>query len=173
MDLLDFTAEDLYFDEAANPEVEQLLNTAAEAYGTPAAEQALLRAFSKAPEGLTVLVALYRYYYYQLRYEDALSVADRAMNVVANRLGIEPDWRTIDENDLANAVQQSMTQFRFYLYALKGSAYLNLRMGDPQGALERLQAIARLDEADRIGVKALIDLANDALAEQAGTTAVG
>lgn len=164
MDLLDFTAEDLYFDEAANPEVEELLNTSAEAYGTPAAEQALLRAFSKAPEGLTVLVALYRYYYYQLRYEDALDVSDRAMAVVAKRLGIEADWRKLDENDLANAVQQSMTQFRFYLYALKGSAYLKLRMGDAGAALERLQVIERFDEADRIGVKALIELASEALA---------
>lgn len=172
MDLLDFTAEDLYFDDDANPAVTGLLADAAEAYGTPVAEERLLRAYFKAPENLSVLVALYRYFYYQHRYDDALEVAERSMRVVSHRLGITQDWRALGETDLARGVQDSMTLFRFYLYALKGSAYLKLRIGLPQEALARLQVIAKLDPVDRMGVQPLIDLAKEALASGHDVTAV-
>ncbi len=172
VDLLDFTAEDLYFDEASGPEVARLLEAAADAYGTPAAEQLLLRAYFKAPDDLSVLVGLYRFYYYQHRYPDALDVADRALRVVAERLGLVPDWRDLGAADLAQGVQRSMTLFRFYLYALKGAGYLKLRMGEPGEALARLEVIANLDPEDRIGVKPLIDLAHAALAEVAAAPAL-
>lgn len=50
MDLLDFTDCALYFEAELSPEVEQLMHRAAECYGEPEAELALLRAFLHAPQ---------------------------------------------------------------------------------------------------------------------------
>ncbi len=79
VDLLDFVGEDLYFDKPMSPELASLLSAVAESYGTPAAEPLLLKAYFLAPDNFSVLVGLYRFFYYQHRYEDALRVADRAL----------------------------------------------------------------------------------------------
>ena len=68
MDLLDFTGEDMYFDHPPPAEVDELIAAAAEQYGTDAAEHSLMRAYFLAPEHLSVLVALYRFFYYRQRY---------------------------------------------------------------------------------------------------------
>ena len=75
MDLLDFVETELYFDEPLSTEVSQLLATASAEYGSLEAELALLRASVLSPKHLSVLVALYRYYFYQHRLVAALQVA--------------------------------------------------------------------------------------------------
>jgi tetratricopeptide (TPR) repeat protein len=170
MDLLDFTGEELYFDQPLSDGVEELLAAAAEGYGSEEAEQKLLTAYFLAPENFTVLVALYRYFYYQHRYGDALLVADRVLVITASLLGINSDWRRLTDMDLAYGVQHSMALTRFYLYALKGAGYLGLRLGDYQGARARLQKIVELDTSDRIGAKALLELAIEALGEHDKST---
>jgi hypothetical protein len=67
MDLLDFDPEPLYFDDPLAPEVDALLRAAAESYGEGQAEPHLMRAYFLAPRQPTVLVALYRYFYYRHR----------------------------------------------------------------------------------------------------------
>ena len=95
MDLLDFTGEDMYFDRPLSVEVEALIADAADRYGTDTAELSLMRAYLIAPEHLTVLVALYRFFYYRQRYPEALLVADRAITVASGELGLGKDWRTL------------------------------------------------------------------------------
>lgn len=129
MDLLDFTDCALYFEAELSPEVEQLMHRAAECYGEPEAELALLRAFLHAPDSLTVLVGLYRYYFYQHRLAEALDVAYRAMRLASARLGISDDWRRLDEHGLAVAAAQSFGLLRFYLLALKAAGVVLLRLG--------------------------------------------
>jgi hypothetical protein len=159
MDLLDFEAEALYFDDPLPEDVAELLDEAAGAYAEQRAEQPLLRAYFLQPEHLTVLVALYRYYYYQHRYPDAFLVAVRAMDTVARQLELCCDWQTLTPQTLAGAVTRSMTLTRFYLMALKGSAYLKLRMGAAEEGLARLEKVAELDADDRIGVRSLLEIA--------------
>jgi len=163
MDLMAFEGEALYFDEPLPEEVGDLLRRSAQAYGEAEAEHCLMRAYFLEPQHLTVLVALYRYFYYQHRYEDALRVADRALEVTAERLEIPRDWRELGMNRLAVGILQSMTLTRFYLMVLKGAGYLRLRTGDGAGGLERLLKVAELDSSDRLGVAALIAVARDAL----------
>lgn len=168
MDLLDFTAEDLYFDEPLAAEAEGLLAQASALYGgdPEAAGHALLRAHFLEPEHPTVLVALYRYFYYRHRYGDALRVAERVVRLTSRRLGIDPDWRRLDQASLGRAVVSSMTRTRFLLMAIKGAGYLCLRLGDAEGALARLEKLAALDSSDRLHVGGLVDLARARLAEQ-------
>jgi hypothetical protein len=163
MDLLDFEGQALYFDDELPAAVSELLKRAADAYGSSEAEHLLLRAYFREPAHLTVLVALYRYFYYQHRYEDAFLVADRAMAVVAERLELRSSWQQLNLQTLGGCILRSMTLTRFYLMALKGSGYLKLRMDETQEGLERLEKVAELDTDDRMGVRSLVQLARDEL----------
>ena len=95
MDLQDFEAEDLYFNATIDPEIAILLEEASGLYPQPEAETLLLRAYFLAPEDLNVLVALYRYFYYQHRLPDALNVAHKANAVSGKRLHLAEDWRDL------------------------------------------------------------------------------
>jgi tetratricopeptide (TPR) repeat protein len=162
MDLLDFTGEEMYFDHPPPAEVDALIAAAADQYGTDAAEHSLMRAYFLAPEHLTVLVALYRFFYYRQRYADALTVADRAIALAARELGLDPDWRAIDADALNQAATESMVLTRFLLLALKGAGFLLMRMERPAHALERLEKAAAIDDSDRLGLRDLLDWARRA-----------
>lgn len=170
VDLLDIDREILYFEEPLEPEVGHCLDAAAETYGEAHAEASLMRAYFLAPEHPTVLVALYRYFYYQHRLEDALRVAERVLGVFARRLELPEDWRELDDARLGNGVLISMTLVRFYMLALKGAGYLQLRLGDYEPALARLQKVVELDSSDRLGARALLDVAKASLQEQENST---
>jgi tetratricopeptide (TPR) repeat protein len=166
LDLLDFTGEDMYFDRPLPQGVDALIQRAAERYGSDEAELCLLRAYFLAPAHLSVLVALYRFYYYRQRYPDALTVADRAVTAAAGELGLDlgpdGDWRRLDDEHLGQAVMQSMAMTRFLLLALKGAGYLLMRMDRPAEAVERLEKVAAFDTGDRLGLGELLSWARKA-----------
>lgn len=164
MDLLDFTGGDLYYDTPPSPRTAELLRQAAECYPEAVAEGLLLEADALEPEHLEVLVALYRYYFYRHELERALAVAERALRVSGRELGLPADWRGITA--FGQDGGRSMVQTRFYLMALKGAGYLELRLGRPLQALDRLRLVERLDGSQRLGVGALIQLAEQAAAAQ-------
>jgi tetratricopeptide (TPR) repeat protein len=163
MDLLDFTNEDLYFDEPLQTEAKACLELAANQYAEGGAEPSLLRAYFLAPEHPMVLVALYRYFYYQHRLADALLVADRVLRIFAERLDLPQDWRDLTESQLGGGVMVSMAMIRFYLLALKGGGFLELRLGLYADALARLEKVVELDVHDRLGARALMQVAQEAL----------
>lgn len=158
MDFLDFEGEDLYFDAPLSGELEQLLQHAADAYPARDSESLLLRSYFLEPENLTVLVALYRYYYYQHRYDDALMVSERALNAAGRMLGFDDGWRALRLRELGYGVMVSMGLTRFYLLALKASAFLLLRIDDPDRARERLDKLEELDPNDQFGSHFLREL---------------
>lgn len=163
IDLLEFDSEDLYFDEAMDPEARQCLDQASERYGTQQAEEALMRAYFLEPEHPMVLVALYRFYYYQHRLSDSLRVAERVLKVIGKRLEFPEEWRDLTEMRLGSGVMISMTMIRFYMLALKGAGFLELRLGDYKSAQERLEKVAELDSKDRLGAQALLQVVREAL----------
>ncbi|MES9831371.1 MAG: hypothetical protein ABW139_03925 [Candidatus Thiodiazotropha sp. DIVDIV] len=166
VDLLDFDSEDLYFDEALNSEAKAYLESAAENYGDAKSETDLLRAYFLEPEHPMILVALYRYFYYQHRLNEALIVAERVLVVIAKRLELPSDWRDLSEGRLGSGVMISMTLIRFYMLALKGAGFLELRLGNYDSALERLEKVAELDSKDRLGAQALLEVVRKALVNQ-------
>lgn len=169
MDLLDFTGQELYFDTPLPAEVEALLQQAASDYGRDggaSVEPILLRAYFLAPEHLSVLVALYRYYYYQHRLEDALIVAERAIARSACDLGLTEGWTSIDEAWLRQVGQHAMALTRFLLLALKGAGYVELRLNRAQAALARFETLAALDGDGRLGIDTLLRLARTLVTEQ-------
>lgn len=159
MDLLDFEAQELYFDEPIPERVSELLEQAAENYTMGSTELPLLQAYFLAPENLTVLVALHRFFFYQHRYEETLIIAERAFAIVGQRLHFPTHWRDVPPQlETQNA---PMTLVRFYLLALKGMAYLNLRLGHIEEGKQILQKIIALDPQDRLNTSALLAVAND------------
>lgn len=161
MDLLELEGQQLYFDEPMPQEVSDLIVQASVAYGSGQEEALLLKANFIAPNNLSVLVALYRCYYYQQRLEDAQLVARRALSVVGSRVGFPDDWRQLNESELAHAVYKSMGLVRFYMTTLKAEAYLYLRLGQIAEGRARLEKVAELDSSDHFGARALLEMLAD------------
>ena len=157
MDLLDLTDCNLYFEDPLPPAAEVLLERASAEYGQPSAEIALLRAHLIAPENLTVIVGLYRYYFYQHRLDDALLVAERAMLLSGRLLGLPYDWRRLDEARLGAAAASSLSLLRFYLLALKAASVVLLRQGQIAASRDRLQKLITLDSRDQLGAAKLLE----------------
>ncbi len=158
MDLQDFDGSGLYFDGATDPAIARLLVEAGEQYGEGCAEALLLRAQALAPDSLMVLVGLYRFYYYQHRYADALDIAFRAMEVAGRELELPASWQQIREPDLAAAASRGMGLLRFYLLALKGAGYLCLRLRRFEQGKAMLTRVAGLDPDNRLGARLLLEV---------------
>lgn len=158
MDLQDFDGNGLYFDEPHSVEIDALLAAASEQYAQGTAEQPLLAALALAPDNFTVLVGLYRFYYYQHRYQDALNIAERVMATVGPRLGLPGDWRALTAEHLAAAAERGFGLLRFHLLALKGAGYLSLRLGRFEQGKAMLAKVVALDTDNRLGARLLLDV---------------
>lgn len=161
MDLLDFSDCKLYFEDALPAEAERLIAQAASEYAEASAEFSLLRAHLLAPENLSVLVGLYRYYFYQHRLDDALVVAERAMQLSGRELGLPTDWRLLDETRLGSAATNSFGLLRFYLLALKAASVVLLRLGQISESRARLIKVAGLDSRDQLGAGKLLEVVDE------------
>lgn len=165
MDLQDFNGDGLYFDEDLPAGVNELLEAASIRYAEGTAEQPLREAEQLAPASLTVQVGLYRFYYYQHRYEDALAVARRVHELTGPRLGLPPHWQDITPEHLPPAAAISMGLLRFHLLALKGAGYLNLRLARFEEGKAMLRKVSELDTDNRLGARLLLEVLNDNSAE--------
>ena len=158
MDLLDFEAHDLYFEEPDVADVKEMIATAAENYETGEAELPLLKAYFLAPQSLNVLVALNRFYYYQHRLEDALQATVKALAVIRPLIGFPEDWRDLQQSHLSDAPPVSLTQVRLYLFTLKAVGFLNMRLHNLDVSQSIFEKLVELDSKDRIGAKGLLEL---------------
>ncbi len=157
MDLLDFSDCKLYFEDPLPAAAEALIAEASREYGSPGAELALLRAHLLAPDNLTVLVGIYRYYFYQHRLEDALQVAELAMQLSGRQLGLPADLALLDEWRRA----ASFGLLRFYLLALKAASVVLLRLGRIADSRPRLIKLAGLDSRDQLGAAKLLEVVDE------------
>lgn len=158
MDLHDFQGESLYLDSVDPETITNLLQEAAAQYGEGGSEAYLLQAYSEAPTNLSVIVGLYRFYFYQHRYEESLKIADIAMRTVAPLIGFPEKWERLTQTIVAYGSRQSMEMVRFYLLALKGAAYLNLRLARFELGKTMLLKILELDSSNRLGAKLLLEV---------------
>lgn len=158
MDLLDFEAQGLYFDQPEVPGVTELLAIAADSYGDGTAELPLLRAYFLAPESLNVLVALNRFYYYQHRLEDALSATQKALAVVRASVDFPLAWQELSPQHVSAAPAETLTQVRLYLFTLKAIGFLHMRLLNFELSQQIFEKLVSLDAKDRLGVQGLLDV---------------
>ena len=143
-------------------EAEAALREAGSLRGQPQQElAALMRAQALAPEHPAVLIAFYRYHFYGHRLRPARAVARRALLVAAQALGLPALWRDVPRQPLPGARHDAGT--RFYLFTLKGLAYLSLRLGDADDARDALALLRALDPDDHVGAALLEDVRQRAL----------
>ena len=132
------------------PEAEAALREAGLARGDATRTMAaLMRASALAPSHPAVFIAFYRHYFYGHRPRLARAVARRALVSAAQALGLPPLWREVPDAPLPGAADDPA--MRFYLWVLKGHAYLSLRLGDEAEARAALAKLRALDPEDRVG----------------------
>lgn len=134
--------------------VEQALREAgADRDDAPRTMAALMRAQALAPDHPAVLIAFYRHHFYGHRLPLARDIARRALAVGAHALGLPAVWREVPKKPLAGARHDPRT--RFYLFVLKGYAYLSLRLGDELEARDALALLRAVDPQDCVGAALL------------------
>lgn len=114
---------------------------------------ALMRARAAAPTHPAVLIAFYRHYFYGHRPRLARAVARQALVSAAQALGLPTLWREVPDDALPGARDDVAT--RFYLWVLKGYAYLSLRLDDGAEAQAALAKLRALDPQDHVGAAML------------------
>jgi hypothetical protein len=121
------------------------------------AEAHLRRAEALAPGHLAVGIGFYRFYFYKGRLGEALVVAERCLTLAARALGRE-DWRAVAPGDAAFGAFDAVLA-RFFLFTLKGYAYLQMRLGRAAAGGEAVAHLLALDPTDKVGAKVLRDVA--------------
>ncbi|WP_316233164.1 hypothetical protein [Bradyrhizobium sp. SZCCHNPS2010] len=121
------------------------------------AEDHLKQARSLAPDHAAVLIGFYRFYFYKGRLAEALQIAKQclAKAAVENRLPLH--WRDVrashaDFGDYGNILP------RFFLFTLKGYAYLQMRLGNLVEGRLAVQKLLELDPSDKVGARVLLDV---------------
>jgi hypothetical protein len=147
-------SDDAVLGRGLPPRVEGLIREAGLLYGEPfEALQRLEQARALAPGHPAVLIALYRFHFYGNRLAAAREVALEAMACAAAKLGLPGEWQRVAPNHQLFGGLAALP--RFYLFALKGYAYLSLRLGDEETGTAALAVLRRLDPLDRIGGRVL------------------
>ncbi|MCX7175777.1 MAG: hypothetical protein NT159_18005 [Proteobacteria bacterium] len=129
---------------------EQEIQLAGAAYHAEAeAERHVLRAFELAPEHPATHIALYRFYFYRNRLAEALAVGLRCLAHAAALNGLAHDWRVVAPGSTDFGDYSALP--RFYLFTLKGCAYLSLRLGKLEQGGAMLEKLTELDAGDKVG----------------------
>jgi tetratricopeptide (TPR) repeat protein len=165
MDLLDFEAQDLYFEQEEAAPVTQLLKQASSSYAEGDAEMPLLQAYFLAPQSLNVLVALNRFYYHQHRLEEALLATEKACQLVTAQLNFPLQWQDVNLELITKVPPEQLTKLRLYLFILKSSGFLNMRLLRLDLSEQIFEKLVELDSMDRIGAKGLLELVKNRKAE--------
>jgi tetratricopeptide (TPR) repeat protein len=137
-------------------EAERHLSQAGRSYHLDGVAEAHLReAEALAPGHAAVLIGLYRFYFYKGRLAEALEIAERCLVKAAQDIGLPPDWRDVTAGDAAFSRYDSVLP-RFFLFALKGYAYLQMRLGRLAEGRAAVDKLLVLDPSDKIGARVLL-----------------
>jgi tetratricopeptide (TPR) repeat protein len=121
------------------------------------AERHLALAQAAAPGHAAVLIAYYRYYFYKGRLPEALHVARLCLAKAAKDNGLCADWRQVAANDAVFGQYDAVLP-RFFLFVLKGFAYLQMRLGNLEEGEAAVRKLLELDPADKIGAGVLLGI---------------
>jgi tetratricopeptide (TPR) repeat protein len=119
------------------------------------AEAHLREAEVLAPGHAAVLIGLYRFYFYKGRLAEALNVARRCLLKAAEESNLPADWRRVRASDAEFGRYENILP-RFFLFSLKGYAYLQMRLGETAEGRLAVEKLLELDPTDKIGAKVLL-----------------
>jgi tetratricopeptide (TPR) repeat protein len=138
------------------PAAERELQLAGLAYQDDQVAEAHLRAAQEAaPEHVAVEIGWYRFLFYKGRLHEALEVAERCLSWAARELGLAREWRQVQIGDASFGDMEAVLP-RFYLFTLKGYAYLLMRVGELERGRVAIQKLLELDPDDKFGGNVLL-----------------
>lgn len=140
------------------PEAQDHLVEAALSYHLDEIAEAHLRqAEAIAPDHAAVLIGLYRFYFYKCRLHETLDIARQCLAKAQRELNLPAAWRDVTPSDaIFDRYDELMP--RFFLFTLKGYAYLQMRVGNLNEGREAVVKLLELDPKDRVGAKVLLDV---------------
>jgi len=142
--------------EGLPAEAEEFLDLASKTYAdSETAERYLRQAQQWAPDHAAVLIGLYRFYFYKGRLREALEIANRCLEKATRENNMPRDWRRARAQDAVFDRYDEMLP-RFFLFTLKGYAYLQMRLGALDESRIALAKLLELDPSDKIGAKVLL-----------------
>jgi hypothetical protein len=138
------------------PEAEDRLVQAGLSYHADEVAEACLReAAALAPGHAAILIGFYRFYFYKGRLAEALEVARACLTWAGRENNFSTDWRCVEPGD-ADFDRYEAILPRFFLFSLKGYAYLQLRLGEIQEGRLAIDKLLELDPSDKIGARVLL-----------------
>ena len=138
------------------PEAERRLFEAAHSYDQAETALAHLREARRlAPDHPAVLIGLYRFFFYKGRLNEALEIARTCLLRAAIDNSLPLDWRMVRPEQAAFASFDAPLA-RFFMFVLKGYAYLNMRLGDLEEGRAAIAKLLELDPSDKVGARVLL-----------------
>ena len=119
------------------------------------AERHLHEAQTLAPGHAAVLIGLYRFYFYKGRLAEALEIAKTCLGKAARDNRFPSDWRDVTAGDAEFSRFENPLP-RFFMFTLKGYAYLQMRLGNLEEGRTAVNKLLELDPSDKIGAKVLL-----------------
>ncbi|WP_027527700.1 hypothetical protein [Bradyrhizobium sp. Ec3.3] len=119
------------------------------------AEGHLRKAVGLAPGHAAVLIGLFRFYFYKARLAEALQLAKLCISKASEMNNLPSDWRLVRAHDAAFGRYEDILP-RFFLFSLKGYAYLQMRLGQTEEGRSAVQKLLEIDPTDKIGAKVLL-----------------
>jgi tetratricopeptide (TPR) repeat protein len=139
-------------------EAERLLRAAAMSYDQDdLALKYLMEARLLAPTHPATLIGLYRFYFYKGRLAEARGVAETCLTRAAIDNSLPLNWRDVAPQDAAFGDYDAVGP-RFFMFSLKGYAYLSMRLGDLDESAAAINKLLELDPADKVGAKVLLEV---------------
>jgi hypothetical protein len=86
---------------------------------------------------------------------EALEIAKLCIAKSARENDLPADWRYVTAGDAAFGRYDDMLP-RFFLFSLKGYAYLQMRLGNLAEGRAAVMKLLQLDPSDKIGAKVLL-----------------
>ena len=152
-----FRRDEVQFGFGIAPEADAHLQRAAALVVTREASlQALNDAHHAAPDQVEVLVAMFKFHFYQGDTDKAEALVQEALSKASRQGGFDADWRRLaaDSADWSDPRGAG----RLYLYSLKALAFIRLRQDQAAEAGSILDAMRRLDPNDLVGADVIRDL---------------
>ncbi|QSR89480.1 hypothetical protein IT6_04160 [Methylacidiphilum caldifontis] len=115
----------------------------------------LNRAFEKSASHMTVLIGMYRFYFYQSDLVKSLYWGKLCVAETAKKLGISQSWEELTEEHKQKLKKEESPLIDLYLRALHAVGYLLGRLGQKDEALKILNVLSEIDTSKQLGAERL------------------